>query len=266
MRYLAGIIIAAILGMMVMSCHRRPGFVIPPDKMAELMADIHTGEAVVESSSDFRTDSTRQVLKQSILARHGVTTEQFDTSLYWYGQNIELFMEVNEKTMDILNHRIAEAQKIGNADAPRIARTLDGDSVDLWADASMVRVSQNSPSSVITFSLTADRNWERGDAFTLNLKPVRFRSGLMASMAVEYSDGTAEYISRRISGDIDNNELKSITLYLDSAKTATNVYGALTSSPLDREVGFIDSISLIRTHHSDNSLHRSADQNKIRYR
>lgn len=87
--------VVIILSLILASCSKTPGYVISEDKMAEILADIHTGEAVVESnSSSFRNDSTKRALLQSICMRHGVTTQELDTSLYWYGNNLQEYMKV----------------------------------------------------------------------------------------------------------------------------------------------------------------------------
>ncbi len=53
---------------------------IPDDEMAELMADIHTAESVVDTERRvFATDSMRRLLKQSVLARYGYTMADFDS-------------------------------------------------------------------------------------------------------------------------------------------------------------------------------------------
>ena len=93
-----------VASMMVLAaCSKTPGYVISEGKMAEIMADLHTGEAVVDAnSSTFRKDSVKQAFMQSICMRHGVTTQQLDTSLYWYGQNIQEYIKVYDKTISWL--------------------------------------------------------------------------------------------------------------------------------------------------------------------
>ena len=79
-------VVYAAASLMFSSCDRTPDYVIKPDDMASLLVDIHKGEGVVDlNSSAYRNDSARKVLKQSIYMRHGVTAEQVDTSLEWYG-------------------------------------------------------------------------------------------------------------------------------------------------------------------------------------
>ena len=52
------------------SCSKVPGGVIEPEEMAQLMADVHTGEAMLEMNrQDYPNDSMKLVLRQSIYVR-----------------------------------------------------------------------------------------------------------------------------------------------------------------------------------------------------
>lgn len=82
-------------------CNRVPGHVIPPDDMAEIMADLNTAEAVAETNhAMFPNDSTRRVLRQSIYMAHGITEADFDSSMMWYGRNIDRYVEMCELTIE----------------------------------------------------------------------------------------------------------------------------------------------------------------------
>lgn len=247
------LIIAALL--VTVSCGRTPRGIISPDEMAELMADIHTGEAVADNSGSFRSDSLRQLLKQSILARHGVTSEQFDTSLYWYGAHTDVYMEVNDKTIEILQKRLADAEKLGATDATVKAAFTDADSAVVWNSPSSLRLTPASPLYTSTFNLRSDRGWERGDVYTLSVRQVRSTVPVKATLAVNYDDGTVEYIETTF--PTDPQETKHVKLYLDSAKVARQVYGALTVSPVKEGVVYLDSISLVRTRTHSRALYNS---------
>ena len=95
MRRAAAIIMAASVCLLVLTgCSSVPDGVLPPGKMASLLADMEIGESVVESDpSSWRSDSLKMVLRQSIYERHGVTSEEVDSSLAWYGAHVEKMPE-----------------------------------------------------------------------------------------------------------------------------------------------------------------------------
>ncbi len=93
---LGNIVIAAAIIMqpLITGCKRVPSSIIQPEEMAQLLADIHTGESVAEQNyGEFCNDSTKRILKQSIYARHGVSEEIVDSSLMWYGHNLERYQK-----------------------------------------------------------------------------------------------------------------------------------------------------------------------------
>lgn len=261
MRHLPLIILSLVI---LAACSKTPGYVISESKMAEIMADIHTGEAVVENNgSSFRNDSTKKALLQSICLRHGVTTQELDTSLYWYGHNLQEYMKVYDKTISILEGRIAEAEKAGGKSSDRpIDISLDGDSVNLWQGASSIRNSGINASDFITFSYSTDKNWERGDRYTVSVLPINPHSPVFMTIAATYNDGTVEYVTL----EQGSEGRKSLTLVLDSAKAATTVYGAVHYAPRPGEISYLDSISVVRTRGRNDNVKAREGQHTTRIR
>ena len=251
------------LFVVVTACSHTPGYVIPEKKMAALMADVYTGDAVVEHTPrEWRRDSTRQVLLQSIYMRHGVTAEQVDSSLKWYGHNIQAYMDMCKLTEEILQSRIDEAERQGGrSDVTMASVTIDGDSVDVWTGVRSRRNTSQSPSDFMTFVLSPDRNWDRGDRYTLSVKGVGTRMPVMLDLAVDYSDGTTE--TRSFAGPGEG--LNRVMLVLDSAKTASSVYGSIRYHVAPAEVSYLDSISLVRTRMRDDNYVVRRGQKLISY-
>lgn len=261
MRHLLTIIIIAFA---VCACQRTPEGIIPPGKMAPLLADMQMGEAVVENSSNrFNNDSVRRLLKQSIYAKHGYTTEQVDTSLYWYGAHLELYMEVCDEAEELLKKRIYEAERRGaKAENARLEVSQDGDSVNLWTAPPMLRNYKGNPTEYITFSIPRDKNWEQGDRYTLSVKGIMTGSPIAMQIVADYTDGSTEYVSARRNSE----QTERLTLVLDSMKTAQSVYGFVRYTPREGEVSYLDSLSLVRTRgHNDNKAAR-ANQHHTRHR
>ena len=78
------------IGLAMVSCDRTPGGVIGVNKMADLIVDLQLAEAYIEShTADFEDDSSKLVIKQSIFKKHGITQQDYDSSLVWYAHNME---------------------------------------------------------------------------------------------------------------------------------------------------------------------------------
>lgn len=246
---------------MLLSCSTRPDYVLDPDDMAALLADIHTGEAVVENNfRHYDSDSSRSVLRQSIYAKHGVDAARVDSSMMWYGQHMDEYLEVYERTIDLLNADIAKAQEDAGSNSTDMSNqtfAFEGDSVDVWTDIRYRRLSANMPSEFIAFSLNSDNNWEKGDAYEFKYKLLGVHGTTRATLMAEYHNGTREYVSQ----NIGNNGWNSIKLVLDSTRTPYNVSGFIHYQPVKGEVAYIDSISLTRTRWG---AHKKALRNNVK--
>jgi hypothetical protein len=228
------------LAVVVGACNRVPDYVIQPEEMAQLMADMHIGGAVVDyNRASYATDSAKQVLKQSILAKHGVSQEQVDTSFDWYGHNIGRYMDVYDRTIEILDTRLAET---GNKIAAEAAMSIAGDSVDVWSSSRLITVSRRLPSTYVVFSLNKDQNWEAGDSYTWRIKFANNTQPANWGIVTEYTDGSSEFTNTSISGD----GWREITLITDSLLSAKRVYGYLDVNPEGERKVWLDSIALVR--------------------
>ncbi len=245
MRSLPSLLTLFLLLALLPSCRKTPSYVIPEDKMAELIADINVGNAIVDADrGQFRDDSSRMVLMQSIYARHGVDAARVDTSLEWYGHNLEKYVKVCEKAEEILTARIEKAEQAGGqTQQTQSATVLDGDSVNLWPGVLTLRIAGSPASDFQSFMLASDRSWDRGDRYTLSAKGVNTRGNVTMFLAADYNDGTTEYISSVMPA----GNAASLLFVVDSSKVASRVYGSLYYHGSEGEVSYLDSITLVRT-------------------
>lgn len=113
------------------SCSKTPKGVIPEKDMAVLLADMAEGDAVVElNRSDYGSDESRKALKQSILIKNGYTQADFDKSLMWYGHNLDVYGDVYDDVVSILEDRQRDARNEAKKVGERLVAA--GDSVDVW--------------------------------------------------------------------------------------------------------------------------------------
>lgn len=134
-----GKLLCLALTVTAVACDSRPDGVLSHDEMVALMVDIHKGESMVESNQrSFPTDSTRQAFKQSLYARHGLTTAQADSTFAWYGYHMEEYIEVCDDVIKRLEAELATARATAGASSSglgNIAVSVEGDSVDVWPES-----------------------------------------------------------------------------------------------------------------------------------
>lgn len=242
-----GILLLIALVALFTACSKTPSGVIGKEKMARIIADLSIAEAVVESDYNaFPTDSDKLALKQSIYLRNKVTPEQVDTSLRWYGRNMDILVEVYDRAIEMTEHELKDAA-LSAASTPSAKSTsiyaTEGDSVDLWTSQPNRVFAANMPTDISTFHIISDRNWQDGDIFTLSARATEPKNPLRLAITAEYQDGSREYVTSGLPG-AGWHRLK---IALNPDKKASMVYGYILYTPSENEVLAIDSISLVRT-------------------
>lgn len=101
------LIIAFLLGIAISAC-QRPKNVLDRKKMESLMYDIYVGEALMENDyQTFGSSEKKEAFLRSIFEKHHATQEQWDTSLVYYSDKIDVYLRMN----DSVRMRIQRQQK-----------------------------------------------------------------------------------------------------------------------------------------------------------
>lgn len=234
--------VVAALSVTVCACSPTPDHVIPPDRMAPLIADIYKGESVIEfNRATYNNDSMKKVMKQSVFARHGVTSEQVDTSFVWYGHHVEEYIKVYDRVIEILENDLDKARALDTSGSLQMA--VAGDSVDTWQSARHYKFNTLSPAEYISFAIDRDDTWEKGDSYLWQFKLLNGRSKVTAMLGVDYENGPTEFTTNTS----DDDGWTKIRLTVDSTRTPSRLYGYLRVNTAPDENMYIDSVSLIRT-------------------
>mgnify|MGYP001028128622 CR=1 FL=1 len=84
------------LGVLISSCSR-PKEVLGRKDMEKLMYDIYIAEAMIENDyNEFGSPEKKEALIRGVFRKHGITQAQWDTSLSWYSDRIDLYMKMND--------------------------------------------------------------------------------------------------------------------------------------------------------------------------
>lgn len=246
MRKLTSLIRTVVVTTVVMtatSCNKVPDYVIKPDDMASLLADIHIGESFVESNyAKYQSDSARMLVKQSVVFDHGYTMEQVDTSFMWYGGHLGLYEEIYDKTIQILEDRIRENNSSRSA---ALRSEMSGDSTDVWTGARRYELRPTMPSQFIRFDIPVEANRPKGDMYTLRASYTNLSTMTKWNIQGAYEDGTIEFVQVRFSGGGKHE----MTFYADSTKNLKRLYGSMyidldNENPLATTI--MDSVSMVR--------------------
>lgn len=237
------------------ACSKAPDYVIKESDMADLMADMYKAEAMVEDkNTTFNNDSMRMMARQSVLKKHNITQEKFDTSLIWYAHHLEVYNKVYDDVIEQLDNEFKELSKgdftsvavvSGGDIKPSVPRYRSvGDTADIWGRNRTWVLLPGFAQNVITFDMKPDKENIKGDKYELAFKLINMRRSMKVYIGVDYKDGSTSYSYRRVSSD----GWKNCPLQSDSTREVKRIYGYMTYDSQDRHAVFVDSVELLRTH------------------
>ncbi|MDE6294589.1 MAG: DUF4296 domain-containing protein [Muribaculaceae bacterium] len=205
------VVSVTILSLIVLSCSKRPKECIGESELVDLLTDMTIAESMNQSGIVRELpDSVRDRLSESVLRQHNVTRAQLDSTMAWYGVNLDEYVELYKKVDKHL------ARKLQN-EAGRQDIELESD--DLWPLASHKWFSPLGGDNVLVFetpgeSVAGGESLDWSMVFTSN-PPIDLMLG------VDYDNGSSTYIKRTFRGD---RRLK-LSLITDTAKVIKRIYG-----------------------------------------
>ncbi len=263
-----------LLALSVFACGRTPGGVISTSKMADLIVDLQLAEAYIEShGAEFGNDSTKLVLKQSIFKKHGISQQEYDSSLVWYAHNMEEYNRAYDKAVKKLKNRYDKLDVTGNEGpsemiaegvpqgapthnpvprnagpagphAKKFNTDAKADTFDMWQGRRDYVLTQGARRGFITFDLPPDACKQSGDRYQLAYRLARCGNEFKVGLAVDYTDGATSQITRGTNSD----GWVMVDLQSDTARQVRRIYGYVSYNMKPGHVAVVDSLMLLRTH------------------
>lgn len=262
-----------LLVMALLSCDKTPRGVMSVNAMADLIVDLHLADAYIDSHiSDYESDSAKLVLKQSIFKKHGITQQDYDSSLVWYAHNMEDYVKAHDKAVGILKARYdkldmgkdgRQAQDMAGGQLPpgeptrnpipggtlpkprhKLGSDVGGDTTDLWRGRRSYLLNQGVRRGFITFDMQPDAGKQPGDRYQLAYKLMRGGSEFKVCLNVDYTDGATSQISRATHSD----GWITVDVQSDTARQVRRISGYVSYDIKRGHTAFVDSLMLLRTH------------------
>lgn len=212
------------------SCVRSKG-IIPEKKLITLLADLEVAEAYSRMAADSRFQG-RDSIGLAVLKSYGYTPDQLDSTLGWYGKNVDLYQELYAKVERELDHKMKEVSKnLVNKDV--------GDQNELWTFPTHAAIGSDGMAGALTFSIPT-LGITPGDVVVWRMHPVQ--GNVEVLLGAEYQDGENLYL---VSNMYASNTAEVI-LNTDSTRKVERLYGILRPIGLESRMErfLVDSISL----------------------
>lgn len=214
-------------------CIRRPSGVLSERKMVRVMADVELAHSYVQTQP-VGGDRLRleEALTEDALQRNGVSREEYDSTLRWYGRNMDEYYRLFDGVdRELARRRLSVAGENGS----------DHGDNDIWPYARHMVIWPGTGSGSLSFDI-AEPALERGDALALHLR-MRSMTSTRVMLGVEYTDHHCSYMSRMNTSD----RYIDLSLQTDTAYDVRRIFGYVMADDLHSLPITADSIGLIRT-------------------
>ncbi|MDE7160352.1 MAG: DUF4296 domain-containing protein [Muribaculaceae bacterium] len=202
--------------LLVSGCNGRPDGVLSHKKMVEVMTDMQIAEAYSRSQyapQDMRENT--EALGDGVLAAHSVTREELDSTLSWYGRNLDEYDKMCREVDVMLLKRQKELVKAAGASKPDVAMESD-----MWAYPRHFLLTERDLADQISFSIPV-AEIAPGDRVEWMMRPQNGQS-LSVMLGVEYDDRTAQYTFTTVQGRPNRNVP---VLQTDTGRQAVRLFG-----------------------------------------
>jgi len=86
-----------VMVVLISSCQNRPKEVLNRKQMERVLYDVYVAEATMENDyQHFNTPEKKEAYINEVFQLHHITQAQWDTSLSWYSDRIDLYLKMND--------------------------------------------------------------------------------------------------------------------------------------------------------------------------
>ena len=225
MRHLLYILVVILLAACKVG---KPSGILSEGKMEKILYQYHLAIAMAKDGDSAEIKGRAYVL--ACLRDNGVSEAEFDSSLVWYYQHMEVLQKVYKRISDRLHAELGDVGEETNDVNRYSALAATGDTANVWNGHNFYLLSGNGFNNRITFEVKGDTTFKPNDQIMLNFRAQFVQKEgtrhAVAALAVQYEGDSVSHSERHVYGSSD------ISLTLEAA-----------NSPIKRVYGYIYSIS-----------------------
>ena len=253
-----------ILICVVASCSRVPKHIISEKKMRTILYDMQVAEALVETKNEsFGTSDERQVVYNAVFAKHNITQADYDTSLVWYGKNMDLYMRIYRLVLRDVNDNIAA---LGDIKPDPLSGDISAkDSVDIWIYNRSHTFTPGHVFNTLTFDIEPQAPYSSGSSYVLGMSVWGVSPDLKHKPKIHLSAVMADTIIS-VNKEITSDGYYEVIVKTIATKQIKRVYGYViinnAQAPYYRV--YIDDINLMKYNYGSKALTAPQDSSEIK--
>ena len=232
-----------------------PSEYIQPDDMEDILVEYHMAKAMAgQYDGSYEERNYQQALYiEAVLRKHGVTQEQFDSSLVYYYRRADRFDKLYQNVADRLEEQALSLGATEGEIGKFASLSATGDTANIWTERSRYAMMPVPPYNRWSFEVAVDTAFYNGDSFLMQfMSDFLFQDGMRSctlNIAVTYDNDTT--ISKNIVFSYAGLTQLRIPAYDNHAVKRLRGYFYLAGGS-DRTTTtrllFLDNIQLIRFH------------------
>lgn len=252
-----------LMMLLAVSCNDAPSGVLSKQEMEDVLFDYHLTQGMIEQLNSEQSVDNPQRYLDAVFAKHGITAEQFDSSMVWYYRDGRLLPEIYANVHKRLEELDAEL-KLRNGSGSYAAMSSEGDTANIWPGQRTL-ILRNTPLLCCErFSIVADSTFHRGDKFLFAMLN-RFTKGMSdeqdhyvnVALTLRYTDGTIKGDNRTI--DLDGSFQFDVVADKEKDLASVSGYFYFRGGNGGRKMCSISDIALIRMHDMSQALPAVSD-------
>ena len=233
---------------LLMSCSKVPDEILSEKEMQRVMTDMLMAESLIGIDyNTYKNDTIKAALYASVFKKHGIDKAMYDSSLVWYGKNLDIYMKVYERVLADVNKQIVALGDVQVDATPASNR----DSVNIWPRRAFLTFSPTAAFNGQTFDIHPSINFPSGSRFVFGMRFWGLTKGqkTLVRLAAEQGDTTIV-----IDRTFEKDGYHEIALSSVSTKRVKRVYGYIRLNSADSAYYkvYVDSLSLMRYNYGRN--------------
>lgn len=242
-----------------------PSHIIQEREMENLLYDYHLMQAMAGDLGG-GSNVKRMQYEQYVFDKHGVTEAEFDSSLAWYMRNTRKMEEIYRKlnTRFMAQKEALAAVALPNQRIDKISNV--GDTVDVWPDYRLLRLTDAPMRNRVSFTLSADSNYHVRDSFVWQMQACFLGEKVVRTRAVMTLTLFMDKDTIGATAGIDSTGRYVLTLHCDSNYALKQMVGNVYYYPLEKDTIpsvnpgnlsdnlILSGISLVRYHRTDTTV------------
>ena len=238
--------VALMLVSLLFSCSKVPDGILSEKEMKAVLIDMQLAEAMINTDyKTYKDDADKEALYQAVFRKHKIEQAVYDSSLVWYGRNLDVYMQVYDLVLAELNER---QKALGDVQA-NAAPVSKQDSVDIWPRLTYLTFEPNALFNGVTIDIKPETNYPSGSTFVLGMRVWGLNDGMKNRPEIRLSANQGDTIIT-VNDKIAEDGYHETILRTLPTKQVKEVYGFIRLDGKDDSTSYfkvyVDSLNLMR--------------------